>query len=192
MPSTRSRAIKEDAKPSDLGIREGTQQNTGAKGKRSQRSSAGEKLNAAAALLRKKGDEVPPAAADIFHNQQSQQKSNSGSNENNKNNSSDDNNNNDNNNTNTNNDAIDKKKKEKLSVMLIEDDVPTLLEVQSMLLRAGATEVHTASSGKKALEFLDRDSGKDIDLIFADIMMPEVKIDELKRVLKKNEKLKRK
>ena len=74
--------------------------------------------------------------------------------------------------------------------MLIEDDVPTLLEVQSMLLRAGATEVHTASSGKKALEFLDRDSGKDIDLIFADIMMPEVRIDELKRVLKKNEKLK--
>jgi CheY-like chemotaxis protein len=200
MPSTRSRAIKEDAKPSDLGIREGTRQNAGAKGKRSQRSSAGEKLNSAAALLRKKGEEVPPAAADIFHHQQSQQKSNSGSNENNKNNSSDDNNNNDNNNNdntntnnnndNTNNDAIDKKKKEKLSVMLIEDDVPTLLEVQSMLLRAGATEVHTASSGKKALEFLDRDSGKDIDLIFADIMMPEVKIDELKRVLKKNEKLK--
>ena len=58
-----------------------------------------------------------------------------------------------------------------------------------MLLRV-ATEVHTASSGKKALEFLDRDSGKDIDLIFADIMMPEVRIDELKRVLKKNEKLK--
>ena len=134
-----------------------------------------------------------PPAADILQGQD-QQKSNSGSNENNKNNSSDGDNNttthNTHTNTNTHNTTTTTKKKEKLSVMLIEDDVPTLLEVQSMLLRAGATEVHTASSGKKALEFLDRDSGKDIDLIFADIMMPEVRIDELKRVLKKNEKLK--
>ena len=134
-----------------------------------------------------------PPAADILQGQD-QQKSNSGSNENNKNNSSDGDNNttthNTHTNTNTHNTTTTTKKKEKLSVMLIEDDAPMLLEVQSMLLRAGATEVHTASSGKKALEFLDRDSGKDIDLIFADIMMPEVRIDELKRVLKKNEKLK--
>ena len=77
---------------------------------------------------------------------------------------------------------------QKLSVLLVEDDVPTLLEVQAMLIKAGATKVFTASSGKKALEFLG--SGEDVDLIFADIMMPECDIEELKSVLKKNEKLK--
>ena len=122
----------------------------------------------ASSLVKK---EVPPAADilspkgrgkqhQLMHHQ-SQQKSNSGSNENNNNTHTHTNNDNSDNNDNINDVNVNREggqKKEKLSVMLIEDDVPTLLEVQSMLLRAGATEVHTASSGKKALEFLDRDS----------------------------------
>jgi len=195
MPSTRASksAIKEEdaVKLADLEGRANANVTSEKKGNhRSQRSKA---------LVKK---EVPPAA-DILSPKgrgkqhqlmmhQSQQKSNSGSNENNNNTTTNTNNDNsDNNNINdVNANRGEGEKKEKLSVMLIEDDVPTLLEVQSMLLRAGATEVHTASSRKKALEFLDRDSKKDIDLILADIMMPEVKIDEVKRVLKKNEKLK--
>jgi len=203
MPSTRSSraAIKDttDAvKPTDLEGRANANTVTAVEKKGNHRSS--QRSTKASSLVKK---EVPPAA-DILSNKgrgkqqlmmrhQSQQKSNSGSNENNNNTHTHTNNDNTDNNNNINDVNVNREggqKKEKLSVMLIEDDVPTLLEVQSMLLRAGATEVHTASSGKKALEFLDRDSKKDIDLIFADIMMPEVKIDEVKRVLKKNEKLK--
>ena len=149
MPSTRSSraAIKEEedaVKPvADLEGRANANNVTAAAEKKGNHCSQRSKSV-------KRGEKEVPPAADILSNKgrgkqhtqlthhQSQQKSNSGSNENNNNTHTHTNNDNSDNNNNINDVNVNREggqKKEKLSVMLIEDDAPTLLEVQSMLLK---------------------------------------------------------
>jgi ATP-dependent Lon protease len=65
--------------------------------------------------------------------------------------------------------------------ILVVDDEPMVCAAVEMMLKFDGHEVVTAGNAKEALELFDRDK---FDLVITDYSMPEMKGDELARVLK--------
>lgn len=63
---------------------------------------------------------------------------------------------------------------EQLSFLIVEDDDFQRTVVTEMLLSLGATSVFDASNGKQALEILENENIKQIDIVICDLNMPEM------------------
>ncbi|NOY79068.1 MAG: response regulator [Calditrichaeota bacterium] len=58
--------------------------------------------------------------------------------------------------------------------ILVVDDEPFIRRSLEFVLKKQGYEVHTATNGEEALEFLNRANGGKPDLMFLDVMMPKV------------------
>ena len=65
------------------------------------------------------------------------------------------------------------------SVLITEDD-PAVRRVAERILRSAGYTVHCAGGGAEALDLLD-DSGREVDLLLADVVMPGMRGDDLAR-----------
>jgi CheY-like chemotaxis protein len=66
--------------------------------------------------------------------------------------------------------------------VMVVDDEPAVLEIEQRLLRLAGYEVVTASGGPAALSMVD--AGAPVDLVIADLKMPEMTGDEMARRLR--------
>ena len=69
--------------------------------------------------------------------------------------------------------------------VLVVDDEPAIVELTSRVLKKNGYNVLSANSGEQALDILEQHP-KDINLLFSDVIMPEMNGYELSSIVKKN------
>lgn len=78
----------------------------------------------------------------------------------------------------------------KMSILIVDDIVDNVDLIKAMLTRSGFTNLHTANSGKTALDCLRQQISNNIstiDAVLMDIMMPEMDGYELCRILRNHD-----
>lgn len=75
-----------------------------------------------------------------------------------------------------------------MSIVLIVDDSPVIRRVMSVTLERNGYEVALAEDGQEAIDMLDR-LGTSVDMVFADISMPEMDGMTMLRQIRQNETL---
>ena len=69
-----------------------------------------------------------------------------------------------------------------MTSILIVDDEPNILKLLGFFLKSLGYTVHSAGSGREALDFYERQAGS-VDLVISDSIMPELSGRELCRAL---------